>query len=455
MVQWEAVSLGSGTDEGDDVVLLGADVSSVCDGDGISADNSSGNASAASGKKNPERRKTRVHFSSFDGSSTKPPVDREIGSGFHQEQSIYAMVKAKDQIQALTWLAIPCIQDLVTFLLRDLTDDIRSECAAAVEQDYPPKRVQTLADLYAQDLKTLERRLLHLSPQCCSHLLVEQRLAQLLGRGIRFHLRTFFNSAPPRMSKTDHAYDERATAYSQVNARINMTMLDGHVNEAVSDAFISALVSNALCRLHEFFGLESLLNATGPLDHQHHVPEVFCSSLASQRTLSVRAKDYTESLTEDDCCSVMQDIQEATAYLAAARAARFLLDLLTAPGVSNEIERMGGWSHVETYASTLWTYDLYKLCRSDAHLVALGNYPALLQRLRTYTATAMTEHVVEQCEQALTLVYENYHLKAAADKKSAWLRKYPALADIAQLYTECMEQAQAFPRVLPVAVDQE
>lgn len=404
-----------------------------------------------------------VHFSSFDGSSTKPPVDREIGSALHQQRSIDSMVTAKEQIQALTQPAASCIQDLLSFLTNNLTDSMLSECATAIAVDYPPKRVRALADLYSKDLIILGQRLLKLPPQfmsplqnqqvmmrelagCCemSPLLVEECLADLLGRGIRFHLRMFFNEAPPRLCQNDEAYEERSTAYSKVSTLVNMTMPDDVV---ANDIIISALVSNALCRLHEFFGLESMIHDGSEPD----LPEAFCTSDASQRQLSIRGRSVIEPLTDDQCDAVIKDIREATAFLAAARAARFLIDLLTAPGVQEEIQRMGGgWSEVvETYASISWKYDLWKLRPADAHLVALCNYDSLLRRLDTY-CVAM-EDLVDTCVAALQVVQTNFRLAGTnISKKKAMLAKYPRIAEIASVYADAMIQAQAFPLVQPV-----
>jgi hypothetical protein len=122
---------------------------------------------------------------------------------------------------------------------------------------------------------------------------------------------------------------------------------------------------------------------------------------------------------------------------------RFLIDLWTVPNVSNEIERMGGWSEIETYADTSWKFDLYKLCPADAHLVPLCNVAVLLKRLRWY-CQSMEDSIVS-CETALEEVAKNYFL--SGPDSLSMRRKYPPIDGIALLYTDGLAQARAFPRV--------
>jgi hypothetical protein len=64
---------------------------------GHSQDNNTNNSSSSK----------RTHFSGFDCSSTQPPVDRVDGSNTHQQDSIEALVAAKEQVQALMHLGRP------------------------------------------------------------------------------------------------------------------------------------------------------------------------------------------------------------------------------------------------------------------------------------------------------------------------------------------------------------
>jgi len=58
------------------------------------------------------KKKRQVHFS---GLVTQPPVDRDLKTAEHQQESIEAMMHAKKQIQSLKSTAIPAIQHLRDF----------------------------------------------------------------------------------------------------------------------------------------------------------------------------------------------------------------------------------------------------------------------------------------------------------------------------------------------------
>ena len=139
---------------------------------------------------------------------------------------------------------------------------------------------------------------------------------------------------------------------------------------------------------------------------------------------------------------VLDDIHEATSFLAAARAARFLFDLLAPPEVQDEIARMGGWVEIETYASCIWKNDFWKLCPADAHLVALCNVAALQHRLQVY-CEAM-EELTDECESRLVQLHRNLRLST---KSAVVLRMYPCIKEIAESFEHGMELANAFPLV--------
>ena len=407
----------------------------------------------------PSPKKTRrVHFS---GLVTQPPVDRELASAEHQQESIEAMMHAKKQIQSLKSTAIPAIQQLRDFLSSlsssDDNQQLLQTIASAIGPDFPSKRVSVLADVCLGDFEILGRRLSNvphddvvMSPLQQQMMMmrssssssndpltsVEQRLTALLGQGIRFQLRMLLNEAPPRLSKVNEAYDEMAEkAYSKVSEL---------VQPPVNEGLLSAPFSTALLRLHEYFGLEKLMDSSSSTtDPVLMLPTEFCSSAASQRQLSVRGKTF-EPLTEQDKEAVMVDIRAAASFLAAARAARFLVDLLSAPGVQKEIKRMGGWSEIETYASCSWNYDLWKhkAGDGDAHLVVLCNVAALHKRLQSY-CTAM-EALTDDCEASLAQLHSNFHL---ATKSKIFLNKYPAVPEIADCHEFWMNLASAFPEI--------
>jgi len=424
----------------------------------------------------------KTHFSGFDCSSTHPPVDRVDGSATHQQDSIDALVKAKDQIQLLHMESFEnvtpggyrhavqhCLVALVAFLRDTMAGEsvasvqLRKECAKSVSvSHYPTRRIQKAVTVYLTELEIVLARLqqqqggggtptsaivtTETTPLPVAVLFVEQRLAEFVGQAVRYNLRRFFNKAPPRLSPADTKYDLRCNGYSQVYALCEMTMSDqAYENAAVDDECISALFSTALCRLFEFFGLEALLDANSTTMQQQQqidlIPAFFCQAPASNRSLSIRGGGDA-LLTDQDVHDILDDIDEATGFLAACKACRFLLDLLAVPGVQAEIERQGGWWEVETHASISWKYELWKLCPADAHLVVLCNYTAFIAKMESLLPAM--EHAQPNCHAVLACVAKRFHVTT---KSKNLLQKYPAIPDIAETLQEGLERAHAFPLI--------
>jgi len=388
-------------------------------------------------------------------------VDRDLESAVHQQESIESMINAKKVIESLTPDAFPAIQSIRAFLAR-LSHDatLLRTIAAAVTPEFPPKRVTSLAEMQHRDFNILQQRLSKLpsnaailSPLQRSQLMmsqpeyeaisVEQCLADLLGQAIRFQLRMLLNEAPVRLSKANDAYDQMAeVSYSKVIDLVSAYYVNEEGNKVpLTDGILSAPFSTALQRLTEYFDIPTLLDSSNNAIPE--LPTEFCASEQFQRKLSSKAGLYVP-LSDDDVHTVVQEIEEATPFLAAARGARFLKDLLAAPGVQDEIERMGGWGEIETYASCIWNYDFWKLCPHDAHLLLLCNPAALHRRLQHY-CDAMDE-LAEDCHASLQRLHKNFHLSTSSKKL---LKAFPQIPVIAKSYAECMELADAFPLIEP------
>jgi hypothetical protein len=328
---------------------------------------------------------------------------------------------------------------------------LRQECAKSIAVHYPPRRVEKAVAVYKQELETILARLQAPSTTeiYISHnnninnkvLFVEQRLAEFVGQAVRYNLRRFFNQAPPRLTPADTHYEQRLGAYSQVHALVAMEMYDAYENAAVDDACISALVSTALCRIYEFFGLEALLEHSSQLGPPS-LPSLFCQKPASNRGFSVRSNYDTHPMTEHDMKDILDDVDEATSFLAATKGCRFLLDLFQIQGVPDEITRQGGWLEVETHASISWKYDLWKLCPADAHLVVLCNYADLFRTLESLLP--VMEQQVASCETSLDALAKRFHITT---KSKNLLTKYPEIVEIASHVQEALVRAHSFPLV--------
>lgn len=466
------------------------------------------NANASSSNNNKHK---QTHFSGFDCSSTLTPVDRVDGSNSHQQDSIEALVAAKEQVQALlslcsmdmdmdihttttgtdsdaenrdatTTTATPsatattqqvrsCLQTLIHFLGDTMLATsgygltLRQECAKSIAVHYPPRRVEKAVTVYRKELETILARL-QLQDQdfitsaststSAAHfnnssnfsnnyagkvLFVEKRLAEFVGQAVRYNLRRFFNKAPPRLTPADTKYEQRLGTYSQVYALVEMEMPDDHENAAVDDECISALVSTALCRIYEFFGLEALLDSS---QRPPPLPVLFCQQPASNRGLAIRTLSVPADslLTDQDMDDILNDIDEATSFLAAAKGCRFLLDLFQIKGVQDEIVRQGGWLEVENHASISWKHDLWKLCPDDAHLVVLCNYAAFLQKIQSWVP--LMEQQVSSCQASLDALAKRFH---TTTKAKSLLKKYPQIPVIAVHLQEALVRAHSFPLI--------
>ena len=398
----------------------------------------------------------RVHFLSLDGSSIRPPIDRDLQSGIYQQQSIEAMTHAKEVIDELTSEVTSVLQSLYNFLclLQSRTNsgvhDILNLCVCSISNDFPSKWVRATINFIASDVIILQERL---TSDCRKPLQLEVRLAEHLGQAIRYQLRVLFNPAPPRLCMADTNYANRSSSYSKVHELMTMNKR-ASFGLAVDDGFLSALISRAFCRLYEFIDFEHLISVPEDayLSFLSLIPTDFCASAPSRRIISprIRSRDIPDVLNENDRDMVIADVQKATGFLSATYAARFLFDVFTTPGVHEEVVRMGGWSSIERYASTSKKYHLYESCIADAHLVPLCNYYAMLKRLQTFCV--YMEPKTKSCIDALELVARNYHIPKPTSPKRSRRKLHHFMEDIADAYIDMMTEVNAFPEILPIAI---
>ena len=398
----------------------------------------------------------KVHFLSLDGSSFRPPIDRDLQSGLRQQQCIEEMTKAKEVIDSLTTDAAPLIQDLHTFLrlLQSPTNqsvhDLLQLCASNISNDYPLKWVRVTINLIWDDLIVLQERL---TSDQRTPLQLEIRLAEHIGQAIRYQLRVLFNPAPPRLCSLDTNYENRALTYSKVHQLMTMNKRTPF-GLAVDDGFLSALISRALRRLYEYIDLEHLLAASENADSSFlsFIPTNFCASEPCHRHISprIRSTDISDELTEFDRDMVIADVQKAAGFLSATYAARFLCDVFTTPGVHDEVIRMGGWTSIERYASTSKKYQLYESCTADAHLVPLFDFSAFLKRLQMFCDNM--EPKTKSCIDALQMVANNYHIPKPTSPKQPKRKLHHYLEDIANIYNDMMTEVNAIPEIAPIPI---
>jgi hypothetical protein len=345
-------------------------------------------------------------------------------------------------------------------------------CAMSIAPTYPHRRIAKAAAMYANEAKIVLARILAqqqrrsaaaAGEQSSSQqqqqqqspsqsvvidddtLLVERRLAEFVGQAIRFQLRHLLNPAPPRLTPKDTGYEVWSKNYSQVHQLITLVDSNG---DNVSGERITSLFNLALDYLCEHFGLQQLL-LPDDITHQHQpqqqpvVPHMFCAKPATNRGVAVRGKSLA-SLTPDEIADVVDDIHEATCFLAATRACRFLHRFLSLPRVRDEIERLGGWGDVETYASISWQYDLWKTCREDEHLVMLCNFDVFYQKIATLLQTTMMDRQAQAAHDSLDAISSRFRCKT----KSTNLKlRHPEIAVIAEHLDEAWQVVNALPVV--------
>lgn len=387
-----------------------------------------------------------IYFSGVDCSSTQPPDDRVNGSESHQHDSIEALEAVMKIVNQFCMQkngpVTACLNEIIEFLDDGAISGISDKIAKAVSASFPPARVVIIAGEYADEFRKIRGRIsnpINTTPASHTFLKFEKRFAELLGQGIRYWLRRLFNGRPPRASAQDVDYDTWTERFSRATSLLEMKLPDGTENAAVDDECLSALISNALSILYQYFGTDFLDLSGKPPE----LPQGFCERPGSNQGISRGKKEGPCGLV-DDLEGVILDIQDATFFLAASRAACFLSELLDVNGIDEEIKRCGGWSLVENYATLSWNYGLWKVIPHDSHLVPLANVFVLKKRL-SQLAPSM-RRLGKECDAALKALAKRFSLRT---KSKNILARYPQIPTVSKLYHEGIECAN-FPSVKSV-----
>ena len=393
----------------------------------------------------------RVVFSTHDCSSVKVPVDREgEDSTEHQHKAIHALTNVVLCVNSLTDMEDTENLNVVALRMKALVDFLGTfekvaspaqhpstfleECSKSVGTDNF-KRIEKVMRDYKKECEKVLERLLE-NDRAIDVLLAEQRLIEKLGHGIRYYLRKLFNCAPPRLSPKDVSYEKRSTKYSRITELVSMKVQPKAGNAAVDDNCISAVVSSALFHINNFFGVEHLL------DNDLKRP-LFKEAFFEHPDLRFQLKGTPVPLEQDQLAQILAEIQYAYKFLAASRACKFLVDLWTAPGVSEEIERQGGWTMLEGYASSLFDLGLYKQCPDNSHLVALANHGFLLKRLQDYSKEMLP--LVNTCEKELKRLEIRFRTNT---KTTNVLRMFPQIIDLKLMLDEGKERYENVPEIV-------
>ncbi len=298
----------------------------------------------------------KVCFSGFDYSSTITAVGAVVGQGGGDlRPSIDALRAVLQHAMKLPKpmyyldIAIQCLHCMSAA-------DGAHECLSKTMLGYfPTARFQKAITYYLHEMRDFK---LYLSSQSNidaknEHTGVRNRLNDFIGRSIRYHLRELLNSIPESVMKFD------------------VGECDERWGRAVDDGSISSIMNFSLEKIHEFMTVQPELFEYGV----RKTPEVFARE-PTTRVFSM-SNDELKQMDNSTYESLVMDISEARSFLFGARACSFMVDLLNCPGVKEHIDDAGGWSTVETMASTLYELNLYQGSVNE-HFVQLREVQDLL-----------------------------------------------------------------------------
>ena len=392
----------------------------------------------------------KVQFSGFDCSSTKPTITSVVDSHVHHEESIQALAQAMTCMEELTeqkdLRVQECIESLIHFLrakISSVCSPVAKECARSISPNFLPLRIVKSAKFYISELDSLLMRMRGFSE---SRLQTQARLAEFVGQAIKYWLRMFFDSAPPRSSPADKAYFERIHRFSTVDKMIKLVLPPRVYSTAVEDKVVSAIFSNALNHIQQFLKMSNndgfiYMNSINEIT----IPKYFTRP-GSLRTLDPPSRHDSlqrKPLSSKEAIDIMEDISDAYYFLIAYKACMFLIDLLQIKGVRMEVERQGGWSQVETLATISWQHELWKIC--DPHFVLLSNYTTFIRKLEILS-TKMNENV-PVCQQRMRFMEKTFRIKPRIQKS---LGELEDVKEIVQCIDWGQEIENAIPNAMPV-----
>jgi len=403
----------------------------------------------------------KVQFAAFDGSSTKPPKDNVIGSHIPREESIQALEKALNEVDAIIKSkgskveVKSCLKSLIDFLAKfediagceenQVGDKLRSECAAAMPFAWHAERFGKAAFTYHDDLVKIKNSLERNKPlaEIEGSLQLEKQLGLALGQGIRFHLRRFFNPMYFKVSVSpdldDKSLGKCNTRLSKISEMLEMRQPEGYSaggDTAVADGSISSVFSLALQAVDQYFGHSLFLDDTFIIPN---LPSAFCTSSQSQQGIGGRRKPVVND--DIDIDEVLHDISEAQRFLTAAKACQFLIDLINWPGVKEEIRKLGGWGVIENYAVLMRKYNLTRLSPDDSHFVVLASMERFLPRAEE--CCLIMKPATEAATKALDGIWAKF--ECGSRNRNRRIR-YPQIATIEEVLEDGLKM-HMFPSI--------
>lgn len=393
-----------------------------------------------------------VHFNGSDYSSALPPVDRDRGSDTHQRHLIEALLEVKDRFDELTARAaeeesgskkglVSMLRDVIDFLKR-MDSALQMECALAVSLDFCEIRIAKIARRYIDDFKGMENRWLNVSVETTQRpLRHEECLTGVLDRAIRYQLRMLLNCAPAIITKENEKYEDLIPDFSGVS-EIVFAYYSINPEVLLEEYNFAAMVSETLLNLCIFAGPGLFIEERPEV----FFPDSFCSIPSCQITFKVSRKDKraTIELSERELDDVLREINSSCVFLAAARSCSFLVNLLDAPGVQDEISRVGGWELTEKYATIILDNKMYELAPDCQHLVALHDVSKLVQRLNKLLPQFTDREL--RCMKSIDQMKDRFRVKTKTEKV---LARFPQIPKIAKCLEDGLSLVDSIPIVRP------
>lgn len=402
--------------------------------------------------------KKTVQFSAYEGSATRPPRDSVLGSHVPRHVNINAMVSALEKMNTIldesendrkeTFLSLQALSVFLKKIGRyEEGRRLREACAKSMPFHWDPQRFEKAARLYHHDIEKIckcmenNERLVESDVQ----LNLEKKLAESLGRAIRYHLRRFFNSIYGTVIEDPGLTEAPFKRQSKINEILRMTLPSWYSqgpNSAVAEGSVSSVFALAIETIEREFGAEPFLALQFQVPS---IPDGFCQSDASQRGVGGRTKT---ALSACDVETILSETSAAQGFLAGAKACRFVDELLNWPGVDGEITRLGGWGIIEQCAKQFRAFHLQRVSPNEAHFVLLSDMTLLRDRVRRCDVDMA--HALKDCTTALNDQWVRFDCDNKKRGKSV-----PIIGILRDLLLEGL-QAHMFPNVVkPDDDDQE
>jgi hypothetical protein len=201
-------------------------------------------------------------------------------------------------------------------------------------------------------------------------------------------------------------------------------MRDGNEGRdtATADGSISSVFGLAILRIQEFFDLnQTKMAALDSTDTKYY--STFCDRHATKRGLGKRGSMII--LSDTDLDGITLDVQEGHKVLAGIRACRFVVSLLSWPGVKEAIADAGGWTKVESFAKKFVECGLVQAYPDEKHFVLLSDVQGLREMLSQDSKELKA--VEEKCENSLRQLWKRF--RCGTSKKEI-LKRNPGIKTI-------------------------